>query len=143
MNTLEMPVVYVSLSFCGNDFNHSFVTKQLSITPTTARGPEDWQASTMQYASMPGWPAPRCEWSYDIKRTHCTDVNISLHTLIDTFHDKVPMIAELKRQMDYATKILIVIHAEQINMPSIGLDRRAVRFLNSIDAEIEFDIYTN
>lgn len=142
MNTLEMPVVYVSLSFCGNDFEHSFVTKQLSIKPTTARGPDDWQTGTNYYTAMPGWPAPRCEWSYDIKHTHCMDINTLLHTLIDTFKDNIPVIAELREQMAFTSKILIVIHTEQINMPSIRLDRRAIRFLDSIDAEIEFDLYT-
>jgi len=141
MKKSDMPIVKVSFSLIGKKMNFNDITNRINILPSETRDEDDWPEAIKNNPDLPGNLKPRCIWTYTISKKSCLNVNIPFIELVDIFYSKTDDIKEIIKN-NAETCIEILVHSDAMNMPIIGLSRENISFLNKIEAEVEFDIYT-
>ncbi len=80
------------------------------------------------------------EWSFDIKG-NCRSVSGMIDKMQAVIKGKETSIIGLCRKYDMDAVFTVVIEEDKDGYPEIFLTKENVKFLNSINAEIGFDIY--
>ncbi|MBD3635714.1 MAG: DUF4279 domain-containing protein [Crocinitomicaceae bacterium] len=119
------------MAFDADVFDTELVTQELGIEPTDLMIKKN--------------PAPkRTSWKYKLVAGKDLDLEAYLEKLLDIFEPKIDLINDLKKRLNLETRLQFVIDIDinpETSTPYIGLNKRAIRFLNLTETEVDFDVY--
>jgi len=127
---------YAYIKLWGNDdFPLHVVTERLGIEPTNI-----WKVGEKVHPDKPLERFYTC-WKYKIGPLETLVIEDVLDPLHNIFHSKVAIINQLKQQYDLSVKIALVIEMENGHAPGLVISPEFSRFVSSLDAPIDVDMY--
>lgn len=119
------------MAFDADVFDTELVTQELGIEPTDLMIKKN--------------PAPKStSWKYKLVAGKDLDLKSYLEKLLDIFEPKIDLINDLKKRLNLETRLQFVIDIDinpDTSTPYFGLNKRAIRFLNLTETEVDFDVY--
>ena len=137
----EFPCVEVSFVMEGRKLDLQQVTEELKITPTSTRGIDDWPQIIKDNKSLPEELRPRYVWCICCEERPCKTLELPVHKLISRLEGKEKKLIELCKKYDLKKSVVIVIHAEAMNLPELVLSPDIVSYFGKLEVEIGFDMY--
>ena len=80
-------------------------------------------------------------WSYSIKPLETLYFSEYANELLEKFEEKVLLIREFSRNNDLMVKLFIVLEMSEDQTPAFYMDRRFLKFVNDLNAEMDVDMY--
>lgn len=142
MEYTELPTVEVSFILSSRKIGTTEITDLIQISPTTERSIDEWPDTIKNNTNLPEELKPRNEWSWTARFHKCMSVDEALADLINQFQEKITEIVEITERFSVEKSVTVLIHANSNEMPEVGLESKAIEFLNCIKSPIYFDIYT-
>lgn len=138
VNDLEINQNHVILRFIDFDFNPDEITEKLGLTPLSiARKGEDYFVGKRKVKKT--WEYNH--WDYELK----TKTNEFIGDTIGEFFENIieprlDLIKEISSKSDITRLIIVQYYYSGCN-PGYAFEKRQVKILADIDAEIDMDIY--
>ena len=136
-------IVAVELGITGDVINTDELTEIMGVEPTSIRTKEDWPKAIKDNTSLPEELKPRMEWGFDEKIGSCYQVEQSLLQFLDMFKGREKNIVEYCNRNKLNKTIIVVIHANEMELPEMSLSSYLISRLNKLEVELDFDIYVN
>jgi len=130
---MKKTIVYVYFTLLGDNFDADYVTQTLGIQPTAIQNPTD----LLKTGKACGYTA----WETEVQQEESTNIAIQVDKAIAPFLDKASLLDQLRQECNAEWKLTIVIYVEDDEPPFMGFTREQMKFLGSIETEIEFDMY--
>ena len=133
---MEQTSLYAYIKLMGNDdFPLEVVTERLGIQPTRT-----WKTGEKVHPDKPLERFYTC-WIYKIDQLETLVVEDVLDPLYNLFNPRVEIINQLKKQFDLTAQIALVIEMENGRTPGLVISPQFSRFVSSMDALIDIDMY--
>jgi hypothetical protein len=119
----------------GADFPPADISKRLNIQPTSQwrKGDVLKNGRTREYSG----------WEISTEYQESLDMGVQLNKVISLIKEKNTELKEICEKYETECKFCIVVKIENGETPAMVLSREVIEFANSINAEIEFDVYAN
>jgi len=126
--------VRIEFSIFGEGFFPSEITRRLEIAPDN-----EWIIGEQ----IPNIKQKRKEtcWSLDTGDQESLDINVQLSCILKKIMPRKEMLIQIKKDLKVDIKFFIVIKVENKQSPAIYLGNDVLDFINSIRAELDFDLY--
>jgi hypothetical protein len=131
---MEQTNIMAKLSIYGDNFNPQVITDYLNIQP------EEWWLKGDNVAGKATKRNKSC-WRVSTGYQESLDVNNQLSEVIKLFQGKSDKLIELIHSHNLEVFIAIVVNIENNQKPAIYFDRRAIKFVHEIEAQIDIDLY--
>ncbi|GKU83086.1 DUF4279 domain-containing protein [Niallia sp. NCCP-28] len=130
--------VMVCFSIFGDAFPIENISGKLGVLPTTAYKKGELIANRSSSFS-------RKETSWDLSTGYqvSCDVNEQLQQILNKLQNKTSVIKEIKENYLVECKFFIVIKIANGSTPALYLDKEAIKFASSIEAEFDIDLYAS
>lgn len=131
---MESTTVMAYFSIYGDNFDTEDITIRLGITPTEVK---------VKGIVPEGKKRPSIETSWKIctKEELSLDLNDQLYRLINVMDDKVHTLCEMKSSLDVNFVFSFIVKIENGEKPAMHFTSDSLRFISSIGAEIDIDLY--
>jgi len=130
---MKKTTVVVSFTLGGKDFDVDHVTQMLETQPTYCRTKNEVLGNGRLFGYT--------KWGTLTQREESTDVEIQVNKAIAPFLDKASLLNQLRLECEAEWQLTIVVYVEEDEPPFMGFTREQMRFLGSIEAEVDFDFY--
>ena len=133
---MPIPEIYVEMHLVfDNDFDVNIITDMIDVQPYECKTKSQTRINPLSNQSNQGFWTFRSEVIIDF------DVKKALDELISKFEDKTEIIKEICSENKGNIYIDIVPTFNCNDTPDVYFDKRFLKFVNELDAEIELDIY--
>lgn len=133
---MPTPEIYVEMHLVfDNDFDVNIITDMIDVQPYECKTKSQTRINPLSNQSNQGFWTFRSEVIIDF------DVKKALDELISKFEDKTEIIKEICSENKGNIYIDIVPTFNCNDTPAVYFDKRFLKFVNELDAEIELDIY--
>ena len=126
--------VSVYFTLIGDDFNTDYVKEMLHINPTYIRHKNKVICKEKTFNKC-------TEWGTLIKKECSMDINVQINKALDLYKDKVDLLNKIRIECNAIWNLEIVIYIENGDVPSMFFSQKILKFLASIDAKMDCDIY--
>ena len=82
----------------------------------------------------------RCVWEFAECENACIEIENVLNKVKTKIEGKQQMIIDMQKEYDARTAVVVDIYCQEMLMPVLMLSAEAIAFLNSIKAELSFNI---
>ena len=138
----SFPRVEVEFIVEGKYFDLELFTKEMGILPTKTRGINDWPSTIKNNLNISEELRPRYIWCINQTEEQCKTVAIPIKNIISQLIGKEQKINLFCKKYELEKGLIIIIHAETMNLPEISLSPKIVSYFGNLKAQISFDIYT-
>ena len=131
---METTSVKVAFFIYGEHFQPSAITDLLNILPN----------STSIKGIIPigrTRPAVETMWCIDTGYEKSDDINIQLKKIIGLIQDKEDILNRIRPELNIDMLFDVVIHLENDEYPVMRLKPDVLKFIASISADIDFNVY--
>ena len=129
----RLPEIGATLIFSSRNINVlNEITAVSEVLPTKIRLPEDYKIKEFS-----GY-----DWQREVKIHDAETISEPLNQLIKLFEKNVENLTKLMQSYNLNAYIVIVIHANEDELPEIVIDPQVISFANTIKAEISIDLYS-
>lgn len=120
----------ISLTIYGSDNNN--ITEVLNLNPTSIHEKNDLisKKGIIRYQQN--------MWMYEISENNIEDIEELIESLLNVFENKKDELYSLAQEYDI--QISIISYLKE-GMPSFHFSRELIKFINSINADIDIDLY--
>lgn len=135
---MDKTQINVYFSLFGDEFPIDDITEKLKITPTEIYKKGDLipNRQTIRYRK-------ETSWNLATGYQNSLDVNEQLRQIVGILQNKSSIIKEIKQDYSLECKFYIVIIINDGNSPAFYMDKDLLKFIASIEAEIDIDLYAN
>lgn len=135
-----MDKTQVMVYFClyGDEFPTEKVSERLKVAPTNTytKGDLISNRSSVCYRK-------ETNWEIGTGYQNSVDVNEQLNQIAAKLQDKVSEIIDIKKEFAIECKFFIVIKIENGIAPSLFLNKNIIKLAAIMEAEFDFDLYSN
>lgn len=120
-----------------DNFDPDYITTLLNIEPTYVR------KKGCEFKTFSGRTKISLEsvWQLETEYEESCDIEIQINKLIDQFRGKEELLKEVKIKYDLEIKICVVIYIKKKKAPGMYLNKEILKFIYSLEAEVDFDVY--
>ena len=131
---MDKTTVMVEFNLYGDNFDPDIITKALDLNPseTYLKGDKIKEGKNIRKDTA---------WSINTGYEESYDINDQLHKICILLKGKEEELVLLKKKYFLEILFMIVIKIENDEKPGIYLEKSFISLLNTIDAEVVFDIY--
>ncbi|NUE67698.1 DUF4279 domain-containing protein [Snodgrassella sp. ESL0253] len=131
---METTSVKVAFDIYGEHFQPSAITDLLNVLPN----------STIIKGIVPegkNWPAVETKWCIDTGYEKSDDINIQLKKIIGLIQGKEDILNRIRSELNIDMLFDVVIRLENDEYPVMRLKPDVLKFIASISADIDFNVY--
>lgn len=136
-NNTKVEVTFVVES---PDLDLNELTRKMEIKPTKVRTKNDWPDVIKKGVGIPKEYQARCVWEFAEYEYACIEIENVLNKVKRKIEGKQQIIQDVQKQYDAETAVVVDIYCQEMSMPALVLSAEAITFLNSIKAELSFNI---
>ncbi|MCL2018393.1 MAG: DUF4279 domain-containing protein [Oscillospiraceae bacterium] len=117
----------------GDDYDVNHVTQELNIMPTWTNDKDE----ILRHGRKRGY----MEWAIDTGDEPSLDNEIQLNKILLPIRNKADIMCNLSELYNANWYIIFVVRIENGDTPSMYLSKENIKFISSINASIDFDVY--
>lgn len=131
---MKMTSVRVAFDIYGEHFDPNYITEFLNVLPNN---------TTIKGIIPPGKSRPSVEttWRIETGYEESDDINIQLKKIINLIQGKEDILNQIRSKLKIDMLFDVVIHLENNEYPVMRLKPDVLKFIASINAEIDFNAY--
>ncbi|WP_020616372.1 DUF4279 domain-containing protein [Paenibacillus daejeonensis] len=130
---MDKTKVKVEFGLYGKSFNTQEITRILGLTPSRYWNKGDHIRGNIHNKET--------YWEISTDYEESYDINDQMHKIVSQLIGKEDQINSIQRNYNVECKFDVVIHIENNEKPAMYLERDRIKFLNEINATIDFDLY--
>lgn len=130
---MDVTNVKVEFYIIADDLNLDQITYSLGIAPNHTHH----KSEILKSGRVLGYDV----WGIETDYEESLDITDQFNKIIDPLRDKAGKINEILSLYKAECKFCIVVNVENGEFPAMYFDRELIKFMASINAEIEFDPY--
>ncbi len=130
--------IMIELTIFGKKFNTEKLTKILQVSPT-----KYWQKWEINIDNTKGPARHETSWQYSTWEIETYDFENVANMILDLFESKVSIISNFVNENNLSTKLYIVPIVENQITPALYFNKRLLKFLYDLNAEVDIDMYVN
>ncbi len=137
----DFPYVEASFVIEGENFEPELLTGEINILPTEIRKKDDWPEAIKRNKKLPKDLWPRGVWSIYREKRFCNKISAPIYEIVQQLRGKETKIINICKNNCLKIFLIIVVHAETMDLPEMVLPSELVKYFGEFGAEIGFDVY--
>lgn len=127
-----LPEIEVSFLLNNDEEDYTeIISSSLNIEPSKIRKKDSFEHQEFAHNM----------WELSSGKVHCKAISIPFSKVLALLIGKEEVIKKIMKENNIRSKFVVVLHAEIGDGPEVSLTRDIIRFADSVDAEIDFDLY--
>ena len=117
-------------------FDYNEITNKLGIVPKGVSIVVPSKRNNLE-------PGYNCiYWELEIIEEYCDIITTPFQKLYDILHDKVDIINDICKELNFTVMLVVILHVKAGNVPLCSIPANAIKLAAALNTEIGIDLYS-